>query len=233
MGQSAEQLIDALAEIIADKVAARLGSTSTTQAEPPAEATPADTSDAPGTAPKRRGRPPKAEKAEEATPPAGDVPADAPTGDMPTEAHIKFIADNVDASQKPIDEIKEELKSFYIATGCEEQAVDDALNAATDEQLIQDYTDYSARLVSEEGGKIAFLASYETPYPATRVDADGTETVKWIQGGVTMSDEEVEKAELGDAAEAAQPPKPKTPPKAASKPVPRPMAKKTTPPGKK
>jgi hypothetical protein len=222
MGISADDIIDGLAERIAAKVAELIGGAAPA-AEPPPEATPAETADQPGATPKRRGRPPKQEAPAEPPPPAAEPPA----GDAPTEAQKQYITDNYDLAAVELQTVKDDLRTYYIACNCDEAEVDKMLAETEEPVLRDDYSEYMARLVSEAGGKFAFLTDYTTPYPATRVAADGNEAVLWIKGGVTMTEEEGEG--LGDAAEATQAPRPKPVPKPAPKAAPKPAPKKTTP----
>jgi hypothetical protein len=209
------EALDVLAEIIADKVAAKLHNARPADA-PPAAADPAATTDAPtGAAPKRGKRPaaaPEPEPTAEAQ--AADATEDAADDeviDAPTDAQLEFAAETADAAE--IDQIKAELLDFYVNQGEKSNDISASLAEMSDEELRLAYKDYLARLViNKDDGTLDFTGDFETAYKAERVNADAT-ALFWVKGGITLSDDEVKAAKLGDpnAKPAAAPAKPGLP----------------------
>lgn len=190
------ELVEALADLIADKVAERLGG------EPPAPTQTPDLDDGePEPAPKKATR--KRTKAAESVPETGPDEDDEDdeeddeeeTTDLVTQAQLDFVAENVEDTDQA-DKVSE-LTAFFVECGQTKKEVTAILADMSEEDIDGAYGDYLARLVKEEDGELDFITEDDEHYKATRVN-DGEESLHWISGGQTLSEEEVEEAGLGD-----------------------------------
>jgi hypothetical protein len=186
----AESLIDALAELIADKVAAKLGGTA---GGPPAETEPATTDDTPSG--KKPSRKRKADPAPEPEEPETEEEDEGETTDLVTEAQQEFVAET--AADTAIEECRSELLDFHVDNGSDKDEVSATLADMDEEETRAAYADYLSRIVKEDGDELAFIESFEEPYKAKRI-FDGEEKLCWIVGGVTLSDDDVKERKLGD-----------------------------------
>lgn len=204
--------LDDLLELLADKIAARLnGGTVTAKSG--------------GAAP-------------ETTPPAVDDGSadDAPTGDSPadevepseddgeadedlvTQEQLKFVDDNFD--KKSAEEMRTELAEFYESYGDKPEDVAKEIADLKGKELTNSYKDYLARLVmhTDDGEIDDFLQDWEEPYRAERLYG-GEKKFVWVKGGLTLTEDEAEAADLGDPTPAEDEPEPeRKPPSRTRKP---------------
>lgn len=160
--------------------------------------------DPPAAAAGKKGAAKKEEKAPAAeAPPAEPAADEAPTTDLVTEKQQAAAKDTAD--QTGLDDIRAQLTDFYVGQGSDKKEIQNAISSMSEDDLRAAYLDYLARLVIDETGD--FTGDFDTPYLAARVN-DGKETLFWVKGGVTMTDEEVKAAKLADPnAKAAAPKK--------------------------
>ncbi len=192
----AEEMIEGLADLIADKVAAKLAAAGITGGAP-AETVPADTSDEPGgKAPSRKRKAPaKTKKEPEPEPEEEEEEEEEDTTDLVTGDQLEYVQETADEAE--IEDIRSELLQFYVDQGNETEDISSTLADMSDEELRVAYADYLARLVCEDGKTLEFIADFNKPYKASRVN-DGETKLFWIAGGITLSEEDVKAKKLGD-----------------------------------
>lgn len=158
---------------------------------------------------KKKSAPAKAEE-----PPVEEA-ADEPTDDLVTDAQLESVKDA--ANDTELDDVRSSLADYYISAGEDKKSVNSTISGMSEEDLRAAYADYLARLVVDDKDG-AFCEDYETPYIATRVFG-GEEVKKWVVGGLTLTDEQVEEKELGDPTETKKkgPALPKRTPKPGAK----------------
>lgn len=187
------ELVEALADLIAEKVAERLGS------EPPAQTqTPPIDDGEPEPEPKakrsrKRKADPEPEPPEEQEDDEDEEEED--TTDLVTQAQLDFVQENVEETDTA--DMTSELLEFYVECGQSKKEVSSILADMSDDDITAAYSDYLARLVKEEDGELDFITEEDEYYKASRTN-DGEESLHWISGGQTLSEEEVEEAGLGD-----------------------------------
>jgi len=226
--------ITSLVDAIADAIVAKLVESGAVNGEPPPQTVPAKTVDKPAKASKKAAPEPEEEpEDEEPEEEADEEEEDEESDDLVTPEQLAAVEET--AEEAEIDTARSELLDFHVLQGNKKKEVAAILAEMSDEEIKKEYADYLARLlVADEDGNFDFASDMETPYQAIRI-FDGEEVVKWVRGGLTLSDEEV--AELGldaeeeeEEEEPAPPPKKLPPKKAAAKEVPQ---KRTRTPGKK
>ena len=178
------------------KIAAALGTApALAEGRPAVDVTPAA---APADAAPTKGKKGKQEKAPEQEPEPEQAQDDLTT-EKQNEA-VKETADNADD-----DTMREGLTGYYESSGMSKKAIQKHLATLSGDDLRAAYQDYLARLIKDENGE--FPESMDDNYAATRIFG-GEEVVRWCRGGLTLTEEEVEAAGLGDAAESLKPKEP-------------------------
>lgn len=195
----AEELLDSLADIIADKVAERLVGSGVTSEGPPAQTVPATTEDEPtGAAPKTRRRRASPKKAEPEPEPQAEEDDPEDTVDLVTEDQRAFVQETADDAD--LAEIRADLLEYHVGLGNDQEEISATLADMDEPEIRAAYADYLARLVVDDGKEeMDFTDSFETPYKAHRVN-DGVTSLKWIVGGATLTDDDVKARKLGDPA---------------------------------
>jgi hypothetical protein len=188
-------LVESLADLIATKVAEKMGGNVTPSA-------PAATVVPPANDKSSKAKPPaKAKPAAEPEPePAAEEPAaeeqPADDSDLVTDAQKEFVADTV--AQAEIENIKSELLDYFVSQGNAKEEIASTLAGMSEEELRAAYTDYTARLVIEkDGGEMEFTSSFTDAYKASRVSGGETK-LHWIKGGVTLDEETCKAEKLAD-----------------------------------
>jgi hypothetical protein len=147
--------------------------------------------------------------------PPVEEPEDEPTDDLVTDAQLESVKEA--AADAELDDVRASLADYYISAGEEKKSVNSTISGMSEEDLRAAYADYLARLLPDDKDG-EFCEDYETPYIATRVFG-GEEVKKWVLGGLTLTDEQVEEKELGDPNETKKkgPALPKRTPKPGAK----------------
>jgi hypothetical protein len=147
-------------------------------------------------------------KAEPEPPPAEEPAAEepAPTTDLVTQKQIDSITASVEGTD--VAQQRDDLTTYYVGQGQPDADVRATLASMSNEEVAAAFTDYLARLVVDETGE--FPADFETPYIATRIN-DGVESLKWVIGGVTLTDEQCAEKKLADPNKKAEEKKPALP----------------------
>jgi len=189
-------LVESLADLIAEKVAAKLqGQSSETIKVPEATRVPAtkDKTSKPATAKAAKPAPEPAPEPEDVVPAPEEPVSDT---DLVTDEQQAFVAETVAAAD--IDEIKSQLLDYFVSQGNPKDEISSTLVQMDEAELRAAYADYTCRLVIEkDDGEMEFTPSFEDPYKASRI-SEGEQKLHWVKGGVTLSDEDVKAAKLPD-----------------------------------
>lgn len=198
------KLVDELADLIADKVAARLSGTAAATGSIPAEADPPDvidkddspaTEEAPEEAtddkPVRRTR--KSRKAESKT---DSEPESEEDTDLPTPEQIALVKDDCD--EYDLDAAKSELLDYYISRGHKKAEAAAQIAECSNEEVLEAFIDYSARLLSlKDDGGYDYSEDFEHYYKAERL-IEGETVAVWVKYATTLTPEEAIEAGLAD-----------------------------------
>ena len=197
-------LVASLAAAVADELESRgivgAGGPPETTLTPAVVDSPADDAEGTKSSRKRKSAPPKAEEAEEeeAEEEAEEVEEEDEEEDVDLVPDA-LLAEAADAEEPTKTVMKRELIDFHVSQGATKKDITSALSDLDPEELVAEYQDYLARLLAlqDDGKTYEFIESFEEPYKAARIN-EGTESLFWIVGGVTLTDEEVEDQGLGD-----------------------------------